>query len=136
MFFCLKARSKKTYGNTKNSLNTNRKVSRLVWLLEVCILGAYYIGTRISESRAVLQFLTGNRSLISFLTVTASNWRVWMRCCHSSGIIDSRWSLVAIVHIREMFELKKDRRNINMWVYSILIYTVLCFFELPCVFYL
>ena len=55
-------------------------------------------------------------------------------CLPDYGINDSKWSPVAIVHIRGMFELKKDRRNIKMLVYSILIYTVPCFFKLPCVF--
>ena len=34
-----------------------------------------------------------------------------------------------IVQIRGIFELKEDRRNINMSVYSIFIYTVPCFFN-------
>ena len=39
---------------------------------------------------------------------------------------------MGIVQIRGIFELKEDRGNINMSVYSIFIYTVPCFFELPC----
>ena len=53
---------------------------------------------------------------------------------HSNGIIDSRCSPVTFVYVRRKFELKEDRRNINMSVYSIYVYTVVpCLFKLSCV---